>query len=696
MNSSWESTDTPDVAKERHVIETRTQVSSARWIAIGAIGVIGALLVTQAGRALSYNAAFLPAILTVTCAAFALGALLLFQDFLSSGRVRLAGFGAAYLFGAAATVPNALAYPGVVSRGGWFHGVDGSAAMFWGIWHLGFALLLIAAFAVAPFIKGAGMTQPSRRILVAACVVTPLAITGIAVALVTHFSSHFAGNIHGSSYTEMRPDGQIGAITFGIIAFMVSAIATRKSRGIERWIPVSAASALTDSVVALAGHNRYSLGWYSSHFFGLVTGSVLVGALLVTIARLYREAEQAKHLLEDEALNLLKETRAARYREDRLRRIIENAADAYIEIDTTSTIRAWNGKAAEMFGWRPDEAIGANLISLLMAEEGQEQLHTFVQDFWEDGERFDGARAEIIVVNNDGVEFPVEVTMWVDESDFQPQMNFFLRDITVRRQAEEQMQRALEDERQAVMRLQELDRAKTDFVSSVSHELRSPLTSTLGFLELLADGEAGELNAEQSRMVEVASRNANRLFGLIEDLLTLARIEENAFRVSFRPVRIEPLVESIVHHNEIASGERGIDLKLAIEGSLGVCPGDEQQLARALDNVVGNAVKFTPSGGSVNVGVRREPHEVIVTVTDTGIGIPPDEQPHLFNRFYRASVAIEQQHAGTGLGLTIAKAIIDHHGGSIDIESRVGLGTTVTVRFPALPVDETIHLPASA
>ena len=357
---------------------------------------------------------------------------------------------------------------------------------------------------------------------------------------------------------------------------------------------VALVASMADTILTVASQHRYSAGWYVSQIFAFLSAAAVVSALLVNIARLYRASERDKHVLEDEALHLLKETRAAQYREDRMRRIIENAADAYIEVNREGLVQAWNTKAADMFGWRSTESVGQDFAGMVMAEEGRPQLLEFIDAFWRDPDRFDGARAEIIAMNRNSVEFPVEVTMWVDESDFEPQMNFFLRDITTRRQADEQLQRALEDERQAVLRLQDLDRAKTDFVSSVSHELRSPLTSTLGFLELLAEGDAGDLNADQLRMIDIASRNPRRLFVMIEDLLTLSRIEENAFRVSYKPVRLESLVESVVEHNQMVATEHGVRMNLSSRGPLGVCAGDEQQLARAVDNIVGNALKFTP------------------------------------------------------------------------------------------------------
>jgi signal transduction histidine kinase len=261
----------------------------------------------------------------------------------------------------------------------------------------------------------------------------------------------------------------------------------------------------------------------------------------------------------------------------------------------------------------------------------------------------------------------------------------YARDMIVRRDAEQQLQRALDEEHHVVMRLQELDRVKTEFVSSISHELRTPLTSTLGFLEMLGDEVVGDLNEEQKHMVQIATRNGHRLLALIEDLLTLSRIESGAFSVQYRPLDMNTVVREAAATWMQTAGNSDVGLTMDLDDDMGVLPGDERQITRALGNILGNAVKFTPPGGSVTVTTRRDADILTVVVADTGIGIPTEEQGHLFERFYRATPAVEQAFPGAGLGLTIARAVVEHHGGTIGIESTPAIGTTVTVQLPSLP-----------
>jgi signal transduction histidine kinase len=241
---------------------------------------------------------------------------------------------------------------------------------------------------------------------------------------------------------------------------------------------------------------------------------------------------------------------------------------------------------------------------------------------------------------------------------------------------------AYERERHMVGKLQELDNVKTEFVSSVSHELRTPLTSIVGYLELLNDGAAGQLDPEQTRMLDVIERNSRRLLSLIEDLLTLSRIESGAFKVSLAEVELPPLVEGVVESIRPNLDRHEIKLEVELAERLGMVRGDAAQLERVLTNLLTNAVKFTPGGGRVTLTARPVGKTVAISVSDTGIGIPLHEQPKLFSRFFRSSTAQEQAIQGTGLGLVIVKSIVEHHGGTIWFTSKPGTGTTFTVTLP--------------
>jgi signal transduction histidine kinase len=228
-------------------------------------------------------------------------------------------------------------------------------------------------------------------------------------------------------------------------------------------------------------------------------------------------------------------------------------------------------------------------------------------------------------------------------------------------------------------RLRQLDALKDEFISLVSHELRTPLTSIRGYVELLED-DAG-LTDEQRRFLGIVDRNAGRLLDLVSDLLFLAQIDAGRMTFDLRPVDLEAVVHECVESSLPAAAAKGIDLR-AHTDSLPEVEGDPARLAQVLDNLVSNALKFTPEGGSVDVRLVAAGDSAVLEVQDTGHGLPQDEQAQLFERFFRSSRAAEDAIPGTGLGLAIAKTIVERHGGRIALESAVDEGTTVRVELP--------------
>jgi signal transduction histidine kinase len=233
-------------------------------------------------------------------------------------------------------------------------------------------------------------------------------------------------------------------------------------------------------------------------------------------------------------------------------------------------------------------------------------------------------------------------------------------------------------------RLTELDEMKNRFVSSASHELRTPLTSMLGFLELVLGGEAGELTDEQREFLEIVSRNADRLNKLVDDVLFLGRADADRWTLEPAEVDLGGLAATTVGSARAAAERRGLKLTCDAEPEIPPLRGDGLRLTQLLDNLVSNAIKFTPSGGTVGVAVARDDDAVRIAVSDSGVGIPADEVPRLFQRFFRATTA-SAAAPGTGIGLTIVKTIAEAHGGTVAVESEVGVGTTFTVNLPCHP-----------
>jgi signal transduction histidine kinase len=239
-------------------------------------------------------------------------------------------------------------------------------------------------------------------------------------------------------------------------------------------------------------------------------------------------------------------------------------------------------------------------------------------------------------------------------------------------------------------RLRELDALKDRFVSSASHELRTPLTSMMGFLELVLEGEAGEPNEQQREFLQIVARNADRLNKLVDDILFLGRADADRLTLEPGEVDVGALAAAAVESAKAAAARKGLTLTYDANPDLALLRGDGLRLTQLLDNLISNALKFTNSGGEVRIAVTRDQEAARIAVSDSGVGIPADELPQLFQRFFRASTASAAAAPGTGIGLTIVQKIAEAHGGTVSVESAAGIGTTFSVQLPFHPQPEAL------
>jgi signal transduction histidine kinase len=226
----------------------------------------------------------------------------------------------------------------------------------------------------------------------------------------------------------------------------------------------------------------------------------------------------------------------------------------------------------------------------------------------------------------------------------------------------------------------EADRLKDEFFALVSHELRTPLTSIIGYLELVQE-DADALDPQSTRFLQVVERNSRRLHRLVGDLLFVAQVEAGRLSLDSEAVPLAGVVADCVEAARPRAEESGVTLRARTD-DVGTLKGDGDRLGQMLDNLVSNAVKFTAEGGTVDVYLARRGDKALLEVRDSGIGIPDAEQHRLFQRFFRSSTATEQAIPGVGLGLTISRAIVEAHGGTIGFESEEGRGTTFRVELP--------------
>jgi signal transduction histidine kinase len=224
------------------------------------------------------------------------------------------------------------------------------------------------------------------------------------------------------------------------------------------------------------------------------------------------------------------------------------------------------------------------------------------------------------------------------------------------------------------------DRSR-DFLADVSHELRTPIAALRTFNELLQD-RAGEDPVTRAEFLQTSQVQIERLDFLAANLLELSRLDSGLVALDLRPDDLRSAVESAIEQAEPAADGKGVTVTAELPARPIRQPHDPQRLGQVLTNLVGNAVKFTPSGGQVSVSLAVTRDGARISVRDTGVGIDPEELPHVFERFYRGSSANEARASGSGLGLSIARSIVEMHGGRISIASRPGQGTQVDVFLP--------------
>ena len=390
-------------------------------------------------------------------------------------------------------------------------------------------------------------------------------------------------------------------------------------------------------------------------------------------------------LLDITELHEAEETRS------RLAAIVESSGDAIFSTALDGSITTWNAGAERMYGYRSEEIVGQP-VSTLMPPERRAEMRTILDRVKRGESVFE---FETVRVRKDGSPIDVALTVSpiVDAAGNVIGASGIQRDITERQRAAAERERLLTAEREARAaaeaaqrvlaaqneQLRELDRLKDEFIALVSHELRTPLTSIRGYIELILEDEM--LSPRQRKYLEVADRNSDRLLRLVGDLLFLAQLEAGTLELEPGWVDLAAIAAESAAAAAPAAETKSIAVTLETD-EVPPLAGDPARIAQVVDNLVSNAIKFTPDEGSVTVRVVRDGDEAVLEVRDTGIGIPAEELPHLFERFFRTTQATARAIQGTGLGLAISRRLVEAHAGRITVQSREGAGTVFRVALP--------------
>ena len=363
-------------------------------------------------------------------------------------------------------------------------------------------------------------------------------------------------------------------------------------------------------------------------------------------------------------------------------------ATAVVGTDRDGRVTLFNRAAQEMLGRSPAETLGRPLTEIVVSPQPAQ----FVA-----GDA-DTETGDWIWSRADGSALTISTTISVVHSGAGKAVGYLCvgRDVTEQRQTQEMLVAALEKEREGMERLRRLDAAKNDFVSTASHELRTPTTSIVGYTEMLREGLAGEPTPDQIKMLDAIARNGARLLTVASDLLTLSELESDTSDWQHAPVDLAGLVVHVEEAVRPLLIGRDLSLDFEIPREEVIVSGDSAHLDRVLMNLLSNAIKFTADGGSVHCSVRAVGAYAEVVVSDDGIGIPEAEQRDLFTKFFRSSTAQERAIQGTGLGLSIVSSIVEAHDGTIDVRSAHLAGTTFTVRLPLARMPASVPVPVAA
>lgn len=352
--------------------------------------------------------------------------------------------------------------------------------------------------------------------------------------------------------------------------------------------------------------------------------------------------------------------------ESRFMRLLESTFEG-MAIHDNGVILDANEGLARIIGVTLDELIGMNAIAFAVPEH-HERIIQNIRSGYEKPYEVEGVRP-------DGSRFHVEM---LGQSYFyrgrSVRVSAF-RDITERKRLEATLKEQND-------KLKELDRLKNGFISSVSHELRTPLASIMGYAEFLEDEISGALNPDQQAFVRQISEGARRLQLLMDDLLDFARFDSGAFRIHPREADLAEKVMEIVDSLQPLAHEAGLRLEPKLPGTALPLGFDPERIGQVLLNLLGNAIKFTPRGGQIDVRVLPGPAEVRIEVQDSGIGIAEANLPKLFQKFFQIDPSTTREKGGAGLGLSISKALIEAHGGGIGVESQLGSGSTFWFTLP--------------
>jgi PAS domain S-box-containing protein len=517
--------------------------------------------------------------------------------------------------------------------------------------------------AVALTLTGAALVGLSCRTVSRSWHFYPALLGSIVVALGTAALVGYAAGVPGAygwaNFNRMSVHTALGFILLGggVVGLAWNA-AQDDTSDLPSWLPTLAGLAVATVTLCM----WYALPAGPKSLPTLTLAAGLLTAVLVGWSLRVEQTSRRRARSLDASNRALSQLSHAREKAEetvhQLAGIVQHSNDAIIATTLDGIILTWNAGAERLYGYGEDEVRGSH-VSMLHSrkQSGSELFQRIIR-----GERIEELEAVNLTRDGRRIDVSITVSPILDRTGQVIGASTIARDITERKQ---------------------LEQMKDDFVATVSHELRTPLTAIKGFLELVADGDAGPLTPEQREFLQIASRNTDRLGNLINDLLDVNQIDSQRLEFPTEPIDLAGILKDVVATFRSTAEDKGLEFKVQID-RLPRLLGNAPRLVQVFGNLVSNAIKYTPSG-EIGIRARTARKGVEVVVYDSGIGLSREEQAQLFTKFFRARHPIVTDSGGTGLGLVIAKAIIEKHSGGIEVASVPGEGTQFRVLLPVAP-----------
>ena len=408
-------------------------------------------------------------------------------------------------------------------------------------------------------------------------------------------------------------------------------------------------------------------GVFESHYSPLrdPDNNIVGGIAVITDITARKQAEEATH---------------AAYRQ--LAFHVESSPLAVVEWDSDFRVARWSASAVRLFGWKAEDVIGKHVNEWRFVFADDVDAVALVTNRQREGVEVQGVQRNRNYTREGSVLFCewYNSVLHDDRGKLVSVLSLVL-DVTARQRAEEERAALLLRERDARRHAEEADRLKDEFLATLSHELRTPLTSILGWASMIRSGEVEGSNA--TRAIETIERNARSQARLIDDLLDVSRIITGNLRLDLHPLNLAPIVDAALDALRPTADVKGIRLRTNFVPGECLVKGDPNRLRQVIWNLLSNAIKFTQRGGSVSIDLNCVETTARLTVRDTGEGISAEFLPYVFDRFRQAEGSISRKQGGLGLGLAVARHLVELHGGTISAESEgLGYGSVFKVDLP--------------